>query len=236
MKKRTQIPKRYLYIDKEGIRSLYAQTVERLEIEFTTQKNKSGKKRISGILDIGKALGNFLKLVNLSGDAEYERMDGISYTSKSKVTAEQILKELLEYLNKLGEPTIFADLLKATQYCSKNKDRVFVVTETTFDVPQFYGENGVNTINCSKYILYEKNMRPTYDYSDKYYKKVNDPKIVMSSSLSKYPNIGKKHMGHTSHEAIFFRGHKGENIPLKVFGIIFSLPNYFQIKPFSIWF
>ena len=107
-------------------------------------------------------------------------------------------------------------------YCSGERHQpvqpVFVRVETQFDVPDFLpGGGGVSAINASKAMVFRIDNQ--YDASDSYFKKVPFT-LIMTASLEKFSRL-KGGMGATSHEAIFFRGFNGKDVPLGVFGYLF---------------
>ena len=69
--------------------------------------------------------------------------------------------------------------------------------------------------------------------TDAYYK-TPSLRVILSASVTKMRAYGGK-MAVTGHDAIYFRGFGGRQIPLGVFGIMTATPRYFQIKPFAIW-
>ena len=73
-------PHRYFYLDVDGIESLYAQSVEKLEVEFTESKEK-GKS--------GKAIGKF-GLVKLLSDSGIELEGSISSKNLEEIKFKQL--------------------------------------------------------------------------------------------------------------------------------------------------
>ena len=224
-----------MYIDAEGIDSIYAQIVTRVETEATSSRGRGRKSRISGSVGLGEAIGSLFGLLHLKGEAGADSSVESTDTIKTHLATEQKLREILESLSRLGEPTLFSDLANASNFSAENKDAVFVNLQTDFDAPQFYGGMGVQAVNKAQYVIFEKDMEYNryYDYRDDYFKKHRIP-VVMSASLTKFPNC-KGRMGMTGHDAVFIRGHGGRQMPLHVFGSLFKLPEFCQIKPYAIW-
>jgi hypothetical protein len=52
------MPRRYFYMDTDGIDSLYAQTVEKLEVESTESKERGKFGKTVGKLGLGKLLAD----------------------------------------------------------------------------------------------------------------------------------------------------------------------------------
>jgi hypothetical protein len=233
------IPLRYIYLDSEGIESLYVQIVERNIIETVSKRGSTKRGKISGRIGLGKILGPFLKLADIEVSPELEGSSNAETTTKSALSVEHKLSELTKHLDKHGEPSVFMNLTRAEEYCTDNHEAVFVNIKDTFDAPQFYDGRGPLEVNESQAILFNKNVVPkdTYDYGDDYYKKpkASQSPILMASSIHKYPSLKNGSMGLTSHLALMFRQCGGLDIPLGVFGAFFHVGSAFQIKPYAIW-
>lgn len=229
-------PTRYIYIDEEGINSLLSQIVDRLEETRSIEKSNGRKSRISGGINLGNALGSLFGLLNLKGEVGSESNNEQAKTVSSKFTCEQKLRELLNHLNGLGEPTIFSTITAAAKFVESQKDAVFISASTEFDMPQFICGTGPSEINKTGTVNFERNtgLGDTYNHGDSYFKNKIIP-VVMAASLRKFPSC-RDHMSQTGHEAMYFRGHNGKKIPLHVFGSFFKLPKFYQIKPYAIWF
>jgi hypothetical protein len=227
-------PKRYLYLDVAGLDSLFAQTVHRLEVEKTISRGKDKKAHMSGRVGLGKALGSFLGLLDLEGNIGADSSVSSTEITKTTITSEQKLEELLKYLSQMDDSTLFTDMDLATLYLENNKDAVFVNVQYNFDAPQLH-EGGIQKINQNGFLLLTHGMSiaTNYDESDNYFKPSNKIKLMLSASISKFPNCPNG-MGMTSHDAIYLKAHNGMNIPFNVFGSMFKLPKFFQIKPYAI--
>jgi hypothetical protein len=229
-----------MYLDAEGIESLYVQIVEQNVIETVSKRGSIKRGKISGKIGLGKILGPFLKLADIEVSPELEGSSNTETTTKSALGLEHKLSELMNQLDKHGEPSVFTDLARAEDYCRANHEAVFVNITDTFDAPQFYGGRGHLDVNESQTILFDKNVckwKDTYVHSNDYYKrpKTSETPIFMASSLQKYPNLKNGTMGATSHYALMFRQCGGLDIPLSVLGAIFHVGSSFQIKPYAIW-
>src|SRR5687768_8807110 len=106
-------PKMYIYLDTDGIDSLYAQTVDRLEIEFTQshEHDKSGK--VKGNVGIGRLLGTIIGLVDIGAETELSISGKQVNEAKMQFTLEQKLSALINYLEKLDETEYFQQLSQA---------------------------------------------------------------------------------------------------------------------------
>lgn len=240
MNKNSEIPCRYIYLDVEGIESLYVQIVEHNISEMLFKQEKGKKGKISGRLGLGKLLGNLLNLADIEVSPEIERSSVTETTTKATTSTEHKLRDLIKYLNDIGEPSLFSDLYRAADHCKNTIETVFVNVQETFDAPQFYSGRGHVDVNESQVIYFEKNIcktKDTYCHHDSYYRQAVQAEIpfFMSSNLLKYPSYKNGGMGATSHEAVMFRAFKGFDIPLNVFGAFFKLPSFSQIKPYAMW-
>ncbi len=240
MKNKADIPHRYVYLDVEGIESLYVQIVELNICETILKQGTANKGKISGKLGLGKFLSTFLNFADIDVSPELERSSNAETSTKSTLPPEHKLRDLLHHLSQVGEPSVFTDLDRAANYCRDSNEMVFLRISETFDAPQFYGGQGHVDVNESKTVMFEKNIcknKDTYVHNDNYYKrtKCTEIPIFMSSSLLKYPSYKNGTMGATSHEAVMFRAFDGFDIPLSLFGAFFYLQSFFQIKPYAIW-
>jgi len=238
MKNKFTKPQRYIYLDIDGIASLHSQVMGCLTKErtITSEKNKSGK--ISGKITLNKVLGTFLKFLDIDVQPEFSGSKTSVVTNISEKTAENKLSEIIESLKKQGEPTIFTNLEKATEYCRKNRDAVFVLLQKySVNAPQFYNPGqGVTLANNNGAMFFEQGAPlDSYNHRDSYYKESKSSKLsfMMAASLKKFPSCHKGYMGQTGHDAVLFRGHEGRMIPLTIFGVIFDSNKFFQIKPYA---
>ena len=149
-------PRGYIYLDASGIEGLYAQTVERLEVEYSSSIEKALSGKVGAVArfknPLIKALGG--PEIEISGEISSSRK--AIGQSKQKSTAEQTLQKLLATLTPLGEPAIFSELLKAARSADTNQATVFLKTEGEFNAPQFSFGGGVDAVNSEGYLILEK--------------------------------------------------------------------------------
>lgn len=226
----------YLYLDKLGIESLYVQTVEQLEIEHTStlESTIKGKARITAT--IKNALIKLLGGPDLEGGGEVSGSRRRVQEARSMLTIEHKLNDLLAFLKDIGEPAMFSSLRKATEHVNERETKVFVSIKDRFDAPQFLsGVSGAVNVNSVGYVLFEKwGPAGRYDFSDDYYK---NPQIqlAMVANVDKFPR-SEGCMEPMGHDARFFGGFLGANIPLGVFGSLCRVADSYHIKPYAIWF
>ncbi len=231
-------PRVFIYFDEEGVQSLYAQVVEILETERIrkTDSRKSG--RVGTKIGIGRLVSALLGGSDTNVNIEMQRLKGVSEEIKMKITMEQRLTALIHYLEQLLGSEYFTDLMKALLYCRDTRQGVYINVFARVNAPQFYlYDDPVSEINSVGAMSFEI-VPPEYDYSDKYFKRPKDYRIIMQASLTKFPRLREPMLSQTGHEAVFFRSYKGRNIPLNIFGYLFPLGNtgfLFQIKPFAMW-
>lgn len=228
-----RLPVEYIYLDKSGIESLYAQTVDSVETSQTTTVQKG----IAAKGGAGLKLKNLLAklLIGLEGELSAEVSGSRSHAEQSTrvQTVEHRLKLVLEWLSKFGEDCFFASLDEASRRLRTAHGPVFINIQDSFNAPQFYGRAlGTDSVNAEGYLLLEKGGVDDYCHGDDYYKQ--SAAIVKLSASTKKMGTGGA-MGASSHEAIFIRGSAGRNVHLCIFGTLSGTADYLQIKPFAIW-
>ena len=208
-------PYAYIYLDKEGINSLYSQTVDQVQTELTktSEKGKSGK--LGSELALGALLG-----FGVEGNTELSVSGSRIELAKFSLTSEQKLVRLLEYLETFEGEKFFSNLIAATHGSSGSSESVFINVKEEFDVPQFFpGRDGVAAANDVQSVLFE----------------IGKPRVIMSASLKKFPRAHDAKLGYVGHDAILFRENQGQDVPLNVFGQLIKLKDSYQIKPYAIW-
>lgn len=178
-----------MYLDVEGINSLHSQIVKQVEDNVAISNEKRRKARISGGIGLGGALGSLLGLLDLKSEVETASSRATSTTVTTHQVAEQKLGDLILYLEKSGESTIFSSLPDAALFVKAEKDAVFLQCQLKFDAPQFCFGNGVSDVNQTKSLVFEHQTDATDNYNpkDDYYKEQCIP-VVTSASIEKTPN------------------------------------------------
>src|SRR5713226_10229355 len=102
MTSKTQpVPRTFMYLDAEGIDSLYAQTVDRIELEFTQTRKNERRGQVGLKAAFGSTVTGLLALKEVSGGtklgASREQID----EAKLHLTAERNMSNLIDYLAKL---------------------------------------------------------------------------------------------------------------------------------------
>jgi len=224
------LPKVYIYLDIEGIESLYAQMVERRETEFTysTEKGKDGK--------FGAKAGiGFKAFFNIGANADFSGSQKVSEQIKSDLTTEQKLIKVISNLQLNHSQSYYENINNALHECISGNKGLFINTSEKFNLPQFQSDDGVQAVNNIKAIVFESGTLDTYDYSDNYFRRPYGTRIQMIASLSKCLR-SRNNMSYMGHDAAYFRAHQGINVSLNVFGYLtFGHNLFFQIKPFAIW-
>jgi hypothetical protein len=217
-------------LDNDGIESLYAQTTDRVEVELTSSHSNEGHGGIKLKAGFGSLLTTLLGLKETSAETTLETVRGQIEAAKARLSIEHKLRRLSEFLSARNE--CIGDLVAALEKAELGRP-IFVQVEAKFDAPDFLpGGGGTNAINSSRAMVFR--IDDHYDPSDQYFKR-SHADLVMTASLKKFPRL-KEGMGGTSHEAVFFRGFAGKDIPLGVFGYLIRLNNKAcQIKPYAIW-
>ena len=220
----------YLYLDDDGIESLYAQTTDRVEVELTSSHSNEGRGGIKLKAGFGNLLTTLLGVKEASAETTLETVRGQIEAAKARLSIEHKLRRLTEFLSARNE--CIGELLTALEKAELGRP-IFVQVESKFDAPDFLpGGGGPAAINSSGAMVFR--IGDHYDPSDQYFKRPHVD-LVMTASLKKFPRL-KEGMGGTSHEAVFFRGFGGKNISLGVFGYLIRLNSKaYQIKPYAIW-
>jgi hypothetical protein len=217
-------PEVFLYLDKPGIESLFAQTVDRVETEFS-ESRKTGSKDSAGVkFGIGKAIAALLGL-EASAKLDTEKTRSNLQLTKATLKVENKLERLLEYL--AASDSLATTLPLAVAKAMDQNASVFLKCSAEFDMPQMAQHHGgIRAINEDGAALFEITSAGKCK------------KVSMAASLAKFPRVREERLGTISHEALFFQGHKGRNVPLHLFGNLRPLniaEGHCQIKPFALW-
>ena len=234
MNRLRKTPRVFIYFDDEGIQSLYAQIVTILETERVRKVDRGDSGRLRAKIGFGGVMSALLGNV----EAEKGKRTEVSEEIKMRMTMEHQLQQLIRYLTRVKDEKYFDDLFKALSRSREIGEGVYVDIFVPVNAPQFYlYSNPVAEINSVGVMSFEISP-PEYDYSDDYFRKPKDYKVIMQASLSKFPRVHGSRLSPLGHEAILFRAYHGRNVPLNIFGYLFSIGHtgaFFQIKPFAIW-
>lgn len=228
-----RLPVEYIYLDRDGIESLYAQIVDAVETSRTTTIQNGAGAKVGAVLRMKNSLVKLLS--GLEGEASAEVTGSRSRTEQTtKVeTIEQRLQSVLEFLTKSGEDHFFTGLAEASRRLQTTDGTVFISIRDHFNAPQFYGGSlGADSVNATGYLLLEKGGAADYCDGDDYYKQATT-EVKLAAGIRNMRFGGS--IGSTSHEAVFFLGFAGRRVPLGVFGTLSGTSDYLQIKPFAIW-
>ncbi len=215
-------PDVYIYLDKNGIESLFAQTADRVEVEIRTSTEKATNKKAGAKFGLGKAIA---ALLGIEAGTEVEASKASKQLEEAKLalTVEHKLSRTQQYLSESNN--LITSLGTAIDKSSQNNTSIFINIREEFDLPQFIKGQGVMEANEDGAIMFE--IPEGLGLAKK---------VVMAASLSKFPRADNGRLGSLSHEAIHFKGCSGREVLLHVFGYIRSLGNgVFQIKPYAIW-
>jgi hypothetical protein len=234
-KEKAKSPRMYIYLDSDGIESLYAQTVERLETELTQSREHDKSGTVKANIGIGRLLGSMIGLVDMGAATELSISGKQVNEAKMRFTLEQKLSALIQYLQSLEGKEFFDYLPQAAIQAEKQGEGVFISVAEKFSMPQFSQGDGVSNINRDQAISFTIGQTDKdHEFSDTYFKKTQYT-FFMTASLNKTTR-SREGMRATGHDAIFFREHKGKDVPLNVFGYLIPLSKYtYQIKPYAIW-
>lgn len=219
--------KNYIYIDEQGIDSIYSQLHKETVEEMRIKKTKTN----SGSINIIKGL--------IKG----EHTSSTECDKLVSLTHEQKICEIIKIVSK--NKNYFTDLNKATNNNLKPSNGIIIVNiqDTFYCSLDFNTREAYDYMKNSGYIGFEKGdllISPTpksipkkyetYNYRDDYYKD-SRYKVIFSMNLQKM----KTSMGLTSHLPMAIRYGNGK-IKLGVFGQLRTINDlFFQIKPFAVW-
>lgn len=217
----------YIYIDEQGIDSIYSQLHKENIAEMRTKQIKTN----SGSLNIIKGL---IKGEHTS-TTECDKLISLTY--------EQKISQIIKIVSK--NKNYYTDLNKATSKNLKPSKGIIIVNihDTFHYTLNFNDYETYEYMLKSGYIQLEKgdisiasktkllSNCDTHNYRDDYYKQ-SRYKITMSMNLEK---MRTSYQGRTSHLSVALRGGDG-NISLGVFGQLRNINElFFQIKPFAVW-
>ncbi len=232
----------YRYLDVPGIESLHAQLTDRVEVEL--RSTTSGESRVGGKAGLGlgelfRTLLGFKLDVDLSGDISSGRTREIV----QKLSPEQKLRAVIEYLERAEVEQFFVDLDQAARYSLLHRESVFVLCEERFNAPQFSaGQDGKTAAETAGAVFFERGpaqgrepllFEDPYDYSDTYYQH-KDPKtrVIMAASVAKFTRSVDGKLN--SHDTMFLNATAGVSLTLSVFGYVTPVADMFvQIKPIA---
>lgn len=220
----------YIYLDKDGIESLYAQLTDRLEVELIETRSREGRTDVGITAKLGNLFTSLLGVKEIGAETKLEAARKFIVEARTKLAVEHKIRRLSEYLTKTN--SCFRNLQEAVAKTSIG-EMAFVDGVEKFDAPDFYpGRGGIRDVNDSGSMVFT--IEPKYDPSDAYFKKAHFT-FTMPASLRNFTRLDSC-MGSTSHEAIMFRGFQGKEIPLGVFGYAMRHSDRAcQIKPYAIW-
>ena len=233
--------KNYIYLDEQGIESLYAQLTDEIILE---QRIKATKTNTGSIKAKAGLSGLFKDLFSADIEAGGERTGSIDNEKTITYSYEQKLKKIIEITSETDN--YYSSLYSATTPHPQSSSLTLInVFETFYSRLDFRSHEAFEYLYECGYLEFETGDRPpseetkitysvpydTYTYSDNYYKK-SIYRVVMSMKLDKMRTSWR---GMTSHLAVALRGSNGK-LKLGVFGQIRNVDNlYFQIKPFAVW-
>lgn len=224
----------YIYLDEGGIESLYAQSVDFLEVEKTTTLEQTVAAKAGTALRFKNFVLKLLGGPELEASIELAGERKRSTQSKQVRTIEQKLQDLISSLKKFNDSVLFTTLVGAEKATRSNGKSVFILVEDRFDAPQFWASDGVDQVNSSAYLNLQKGTSGDYNDRDDYYRTQLQSPLTLVAAVEKLRRSSQG-MRYTGHDAIFFRGYIGKGVPLGVFGRFISTPSYCQIKPYAIW-
>lgn len=167
-------PVAYLYLDGPGIDGLYAQTVDRIELEYSTSIERALSGKIGATARLRNLLIKFLGGPEIKINGEISGSRKRTENSRQSQSTEQRLASLIAALKGVGEPALFSDLATAARHANSKGTTVFLSAEDEFNAPQFYSSDGPNLVSIEGYLLLEKGGADDYDDREDYDKRQLD--------------------------------------------------------------
>jgi len=221
--------KDFIYIDEQGIQALVAQVDGGVARDTTTSSKKGRTSSTSFSTKLKLLLAVVIKPeVSINHTCNRMKEDELEQTLDIHVANH--LSKITDHLSETSELCTTID--DACRMAVNNDRSVYVACDTQFDAPQFFTGQGTEKVNDSGYLVFQSPNH--YNSNDNYYK-TNQWAIDMVCSIQKMPR-SQHGMGATSHDALYFCGYSGRNIPLSIFGRVTALvEGVIQIKPFAVW-
>jgi hypothetical protein len=154
----------YLYLDEPEIESLYAQTIEKLNIPGKAKLEKAFSGRPSVLLRFKNMMNKLLRRTDV--ECSNNVTDSLVRPRKSKhvLTIDRKLGDLITSVTKLGKPMFFDTLSDAIREAKRSRHKVFVSIHDEFEAPQFYpGSGGADDVNAQGYLILDKRRAGIYD-------------------------------------------------------------------------
>jgi hypothetical protein len=242
----TSAPRSYIYLDRAGIDSLYAQ-IARSDQRGSKSAKTEATSTAGNKPRLASALRALLGILADPSETPRGAADNADDSDHDRRTTEQKSAELVSLLEPLHHELYFDELREAIKSGRVAKRGVFVNIRASFDVPDFYqSRSGIETVNRKGSIYFEipdrtRSVRrrhhiDDHNYTDSYFKAGLDVQVVMAASVDKFTRGRGDHMSPAGHDAMLFTAHQGKDIPLGVFGLLSPLAAQLsQIKPYAIW-
>ena len=224
----TEDLRRYIYLDSEGIRSLYAQLSELSERERRASEQKKKSTSCKGQLNLKGIAAIF------GGSVDSE----LTHTRDSEVLTERILvkegeQKLAEIETALSEKGSLLEVnsVNILAYIHIGRLPAFIRGKLPLTTRGFYDKDVVEEVIDSQTVTLRLYITDSYCLW---------PDIRIGGSLSKFVGVGIREngtasMGYTCHLAIMLRALESGPENLGVLGQIHKTGSFLYIKPYAIW-
>lgn len=237
-----RIPDAFIYFDTEGIDSLFAQTVDYLEVERVQSKETNKEGKVGGKISLGQALGLLLGLGSAEVHAEGALGSKRTEEVMLKLSSEQKLFRLMSYLKAAEGESIFGSLERACSATYTTSRPVYLSVNDMFSLPQFFDgpETAIERVNAAKAVLFERgepvDARTLEMVDAGTYQVTKDVRVTMQASIRKFPRVYGDEMSALGHDAMIFVHMNGRKVSLTLFGHVHCIHKvFFNIKPYAIW-
>ena len=225
-----------LYFNPDEIATAIAEVRGSVLVETVTKKGTDKSRKGSIDLGLGSGILSLLRIGKASLKAEKGSTDRQELTERSEFPIEAQLESLLSDLQSYLGTGFFTRLDDAYSYLP-SEGSCWVAISERWDLPAFYGGEGVELLNVERRFLFTIGDEPSdYHHDDLYFKRRQRLyRAEMAASFDRCPRLKGRQLGWSSHEALYFRNYGGKGIPLQVFGFLLKVKNKLQVIPYKIW-
>ena len=241
--------KNYWYIDEKGVLSLVSQCNDYFEEEKTTTKSTS-EERKPGLNLATKAQAAIFGSASISTNVEQNISKGQQQAYRFTKKAEQSLDQIIEYLKKVGQLSVFNGIEQFVDIAEENLPLVCMASISFYLDKEYYLEHDetysslLPNYNLSshisellkkeKFILFKADLEKCLFSSNKW------QRVVLGASLEKWESVrldnnGVPSFGECSPLAIILRDSVSSPININLLGHVTKMGTSLYVKPYAIW-
>jgi hypothetical protein len=241
--------KNYWYIDEKGVLSLVSQCNDYFEEEKTSIQSSSKARKSSLNLAI-KALAAIFGSASVNTNIEQNISNGQQQAYRFTKKAEQHLDQIIEYLKKRGQLSVFNEVENFIDIAEENLPLFCIASISFYLDKEYYLEHDesyssllpnnnlssqiTELIKIEKFILFKADLDKCLLPSHKW------QRVVLGASLEKWLSVrvdsnGAPSFGKTSHLALLLRESVSSPININLLGHVTKMGTSLYIKPYAIW-